>query len=262
MSATRRKRRKGKKKSSERPTRWKWILALCCGLALACIAVVNHFLFHKCTHYGIKIPTGYHTHGIDISQYQGKIDWDALCMPQDSDIHISFVYMRASMGMRTDKKFKTNWQEAKAHGIKRGAYLFFHPNKDGVKQAELFIKRVGRLEGCLPPVVDIEKTYRTDKTVLKKRLQDCLNTLHNHYGIRPVVYTYTTFYRDYLGEKFDKYPLWIAHYEREDKPDYINRPWDIWQHSERGKIAGITEFVDFNVLNCNNNIMPCEVCGY
>ncbi|WP_134088217.1 glycoside hydrolase family 25 protein [Olivibacter sp. XZL3] len=252
--------KRGKRKKKTKGSSWKWLLMVCCLLALISIALVNHFLFRNATHYGIKMPTGYHTHGIDISQYQGTIDWDALCSPQDNDVPISFVYMRATMDMRNDKKFKVNWQEAKAHGLKRGAYLFFHPNKDGVRQAELFIKRVGNLDGCLPPVVDIEKNYRTDAKLLKKRLQDCLNTLHNYYGIRPVVYTYTTFYRDFLGTAFDQYPLWIAHYEREDKPDYISREWDIWQHSERGRIAGTNEFVDFNVLNCHNSIMPCEVC--
>ncbi|MEH6308427.1 GH25 family lysozyme [Olivibacter sp. CPCC 100613] len=262
MGTVKRKGRRSKKQHNNGSISWKWVCVLCCILALISMAVINHFLFYKRVHYGIKIPRGYHTHGIDISQYQGKIDWEALCTPQDSDVHISFVYMRATMGMRSDKKFKFNWQAARKYGLKRGAYLFFHPNKDGVRQAELFIERVGDLDGCLPPVIDIEKTYRTDKKLLKKRLQDCLNTLKSYYDIDPVIYTYTTFYRDYLGEKFDQYPLWIAHYEREDKPDYINRPWDIWQHSERGSIAGISEFVDFNVLNCKNRIMPCEVCGY
>jgi len=261
MSITKKKRRKRKKKNDVVSSR-KWIMVLCALLVLISMALINYLLFHKSTHYGIKIPSGYHIHGIDISQYQGNIDWDVVCAPQDSDIHISFVYMRATMGMRSDKKFKDNWQAVKKHGLKRGAYLFFHPNKDGIRQAELFIRRVGSLENCLPPVVDIEKIYHTSKPALKKRLQDCLNTLHQYYGVRPVIYTYTTFYRDYLGEKFDIYPLWVAHYEREDKPNYIDRKWDIWQHSERGRIAGIPEFVDFNVLHCDNTIMPCEVCHH
>lgn len=77
----------------------------------------------------------------------------------------------------------------------------------------------------------------------------CLDRLHNHYGIRPIIYTYTTFYRDYLGSDFDAYPLWIAHYKQEEAPNYINRPWDIWQHSEEGNIEGIMEKVDFNVMH-------------
>lgn len=246
-----------KKKTKQGKNRWIWSTPICA--AIGCLAIVFYY-YHtkKENHFGITIPKGFHTHGIDISQYQGDIDWDLLCAPQDSDIRISFVYMRATMGMRTDKKFTTNWKEAQTHGLKRGAYLYFHPNKDGKKQAELFIKKVGSLQDCLPPVVDIEKTHKTDKALLKKRLQSCLNVLHNYYGTRPLIYTYTTFYRDYLGEAFDDYPLWIAHYEREDKPDYIRREWDIWQHSEHGRIAGISEYVDFNVLNCKNNVMPCE----
>jgi len=253
-------RKRKKKKPQKSNTWWMWSTPILAVILCLSIVIYRYYAVKK-EHFGIAMPKGFHTHGIDISQYQGAIDWDRLCSPQDSDIHISFVYMRATMGMRADKQFATNWKEAKEHGLKRGAYLYFHPNKDGVKQAEWFIKKVGSLNGSLPPVVDIEKTHKTDKTLLKKRLQSCLNALHNYYGTRPVIYTYTTFYRDYLGESFDAYPLWIAHYEREDKPDYIKREWDIWQHSERGRIAGVSEYVDFNVLNCKNNIMPCEVCG-
>lgn len=255
MTIHKRKRKKGKANK----WRWKWFALGICITALIGIAIFNHVLFNR-THYGITIPSGYHVHGIDISQYQGKINWDKLCSPQDSDIHISFVYMRATMGMRKDKRFKENWKASTQHKLKKGAYLYFHPNKDGVKQAELFIRSVGSIANCLPPVVDIEKTHLTDRILLKKRLQACLNTLHNYYGIRPVIYTYTTFYRDFLGESFDQYPLWIAHYERDDKPDYIQRKWDIWQHSERGRIAGVSELVDFDVLNCDNSIMPCDIC--
>lgn len=253
--------KKRKRTKTTTSTPWKWILLIICVIGLISVAIVNHYLASKATHFGIHIPEGFHTHGIDISQYQGKIDWEKVCAPQDSDVHISFVFMRATMGMRTDKKFKFNWQEAKKHGLKRGAYLYFHPNKDGVKQADLFIKRVGSLNGCLAPVVDIEQTQHINSKTMQQRLQACLNRLHNYYGIRPILYTYTTFYRDFLGADFDKYPLWIAHYERDEKPDYLSRPWDIWQHSERGRIGGISEYVDFNVLNCKNGIMPCEVCG-
>ena len=164
------------------------------------------------------------------------------------------------MGLRSDKKFRTNWEQAEKHALKKGAYLFFHPNLDVGKQTDLFIRRVGSLEGCLPPVVDIEKTYRTDRKLIKTRLQTCLRLLEQHYGVKPVIYTYTTFYRDYLGADFDEYPLWIAHYEREDHPDYISRSWDMWQHSEKGRLAGTKEWVDFNVLKCENSLLPCEVC--
>lgn len=251
---------KSKKKEQRLIADWKLIVAAISVVGLLAIALLDQLVFHEPLHFGIPVPKGFHTHGIDVSQYQGNINWEKVCTPQDRDVNISFVYMRATMGTRTDKKFKYNWQEAKKYGLKRGAYLYFHPNKDGIKQAELYIKRVGALTNCLAPVVDIENSYKTEKATLKNRLQACLNRLQEYYGVQPVIYTYTTFYRDFLGARFDTYPLWIAHYEKEDGPDYIVRTWDIWQHSERGRIEGITEYVDFNVVNCNNGILPCMVC--
>ncbi|QNL48604.1 glycoside hydrolase family 25 protein [Olivibacter sp. SDN3] len=253
--------RKSRRKEQRLIRHWKLIVVGISVVGVMAIALLDQLIFHEPMHFGISVPKGFHTHGIDISQYQGDINWKKVSTPQDRDISISFVYMRATMGMRTDKKFKYNWQEAKRYGLKRGAYLYFHPNKDGIKQAELYIKRVGILNDCLAPVVDIEHTYKTDKITLRNNLEACLNRLQEHYGVQPVIYTYTTFYRDFLGSAFDNYPLWIAHYEREDGPDYIERPWDIWQYSERGRIEGITEHVDFNVLHCENDgIMPCFVC--
>jgi len=246
---------RSKKRKNTRSWKSKLFLSLVGMISLSGIGLYLAGFFDSHIHYGIHIPQGFTTHGIDISQYQGKINWDTVCAPQDDNVPISFVYMRATMGLRTDKQFQYNWQETRKHGLKRGAYLYFHPHKDGVKQAELYIKRVGSLKSCLPPVVDIEKKYRVNNKTLRKRLQDCLNHLESHYGIKPIIYTYTTFYRDYLGADFDHYPLWIAHYEREDKPDYISRSWDIWQHSERGVLRGIDEFVDFNVWNSDSQLV-------
>jgi lysozyme len=50
-----------------------------------------------------------------------------------------------------------------------------------------------------------------------------------------------------LGKKFNDYPLWIAHYFEKDKPR-ISRDWHFWQHSENGRVNGITTKVDFNVF--------------
>ena len=56
------------------------------------------------------------------------------------------------------------------------------------------------------------------------------------------------FYTKVLGDEFDDYPLWIAHYYQPGKPR-IKRSWVFWQHSEEGRVNGIKSKVDFNVFN-------------
>ena len=75
-----------------------------------------------------------------------------------------------------------------------------------------------------------------------------LNTLEAHYKVKPIIYTYAHFYTNYLSEGFDEYPLWIAHYFEPQGPR-INKQWQFWQHSERGRVNGIKANVDFNVFN-------------
>jgi lysozyme len=56
------------------------------------------------------------------------------------------------------------------------------------------------------------------------------------------------FYERYLGEDFDDYPLWVAHYYQLQQPR-IKREWLFWQHSDKGNVNGIVNKVDFNVFN-------------
>jgi lysozyme len=55
------------------------------------------------------------------------------------------------------------------------------------------------------------------------------------------------FYKNYLGQEFDDYPLWVAHYYEQRQPR-INRDWSFWQHSDKGSVNGIISKVDFNVF--------------
>ena len=132
--------------------------------------------------------------------------------------------------------------------ITRGAYHYFLPNKNPVQQANNFVKQVELKSGDLPPVVDIEHLVGTNPKQMRVALKTFLNLIQNNYKVKPIIYSYATFYRDYLGSDFDNYPLWIAHYKEKNKPDVI-RPWQFWQHSEEGHVNGISHKVDFNVFN-------------
>ena len=65
---------------------------------------------------------------------------------------------------------------------------------------------------------------------------------------KPILYSNVDFYEKYLGSEFDAYPLWVAHYDEQDKPR-IGRDWLFWQHSQSGHVNGIATKVDCDVFN-------------
>ena len=201
------------------------------------------------TAFGIDIPGNYIIHGIDISSHQNYIHWPAVKAMEIKKIKIGFAFIKATEGLNdTDKFFKFNWKQLKEDSITRGAYLFFLATKSGKKQAENFIKTLPQLEtGDLPPVLDVEELYGVKPDVMRARVQECLNTLEAAYKIKPIIYSYADFYENNLGKQFNNYPLWIAHYFEKEKPR-VSRDWNFWQHSEKGKVNGITTNVDFNVF--------------
>lgn len=199
--------------------------------------------------FGIAIPENYMIHGIDVSKYQEKIDWEEVRGMQVKHIQLGFAFIKATEGTKNrDPRFKRNWEKAKTAGIIRGAYHFFVPSKDGQEQANNFIRTVKTGSGDLPPVLDIEHIYNTSSQQLKNELKKWLRTVELHYGVKPIIYTNVDFYQRYLGHEFDTYPLWIAHYYQREKPN-INRNWILWQHSDAGRVNGIKSKVDFNVFN-------------
>lgn len=205
--------------------------------------------FVKYEKFGIEIPADYAIHGIDVSRYQLNIGWNRVKKMNVENIRIGFAFIKATEGEGLmDPYFRKNWREAEKHKVTRGVYHFFSPKKDAVKQARFFIKNVKLKPGDLPPVLDIETTGNVSPGMLKAKAMAWLKVVEDHYGVKPIIYTYVDFYKKYLGEEFDEYPLWIAHYYQKHRPR-ISRNWVLWQHNDRGNVDGITSKVDFNVFN-------------
>jgi lysozyme len=205
--------------------------------------------FIRYKEFGISIPTQYEIHGIDVSRYQSAIAWEAVKEMRVRNIQLGFAFIKATEGNDlVDPFFKRNWKKAKTAGMVRGAYHFFNPKKDGKAQAQNYFKNVKLESGDLPPVLDIEKAFGMNEAKLQQEIKKWLDAMEAAYGIKPIIYTYVTFYERYLKGNFDDYPLWIAHYYQADNPR-ITRPWHFWQHSERGRVNGIISKVDFNVFN-------------
>jgi lysozyme len=186
--------------------------------------------------------------GLDISEYQGKIDWD-LVDNLENEYPIEFVFIRATAGNdREDGQFENNWLSAKKRKMIRGAYHYYRPNENSLEQAKLFIKTVHLKKGDLPPVLDIEKLPKGQSLdSLKIGLRRWLNAVEAHYKVKPIIYTGEKYYDDFLKEDFSDYLFWIANYNfyREK----IEEDWLFWQFTEKASVSGIKGNVDVNIFN-------------
>ncbi len=189
-----------------------------------------------------------HCAGIDISEYQGEIDWDKLGAVEDA-FEIQFVFVRATVGNnRVDKKFKENWRALATKNMIKGAYHYYRPNENSIAQANLFIKNVKLEKGDLPPVLDIEKLPETQSLdSLKVGLKRWLTKIEDHYKMKPIIYSGESYYTDFLKNDFSEYPLWIANYNFWRKN--AENDWTLWQFTDKAKINGIEGMVDVDLLN-------------
>lgn len=200
--------------------------------------------------YGICIPAGHSLYGIDVSRHQGEINWECIKRGDKENRPVNFAYIKATEGSDfLDAKFAYNFAQAKEKGITRGAYHYFSKHSSGLTQAQMFIKNVKLKKGDLPPVVDVEENPKNKKLFLQE-LKIFIAKIEEHYGVKPIIYSYKKYKEKYLTDPFfEKYPFWIAHY-------YVPRldegtEWLMWQCSDRGTITGINEKVDINIFNGN-----------
>ncbi|SUJ01054.1 Lysozyme M1 precursor [Sphingobacterium spiritivorum] len=186
--------------------------------------------------------------GIDISQYQGDIDWVQVNTINDK-FPVDFIFIRATMGESgVDSRFKTNWKKANSRAKIRGAYHYFRPNENSLKQARNFVKTVHLKAGDLPPVLDIEEMpVNQSMDSLRTGLKRWLGFVEAHYGIKPILYSGDKFFTDFLEKEFSDHVIWIANYNFwiDDLKDH----WDFWQFSEKGSVRGIKGNVDLNIYN-------------
>ena len=213
---------------------------------------VSPFGFRWRALYGdANYPEGYEIHGIDISHYQGEIDWDEL--RNNGMIErcpVRFVMIKATEGStRIDDRFKENFYQAREYGFIRGAYHFWSTRSSGRAQAEHFLRQVKLEDGDLPPVLDVEHKAK-DQTPeeFKESVLTWLRLVEKAYDAEPIIYTYYKFKLTYLNDSvFNDYPYWIAHYYV-DSVKYEG-PWKFWQHTDCGRLPGIKGYVDFNIYN-------------
>ena len=186
-------------------------------------------------------------YGIDVSHYQKKIDWKKVS--ENTNPKIQFVYIKSSEGVTwKDKRFKYNYKNAKANNLRVGVYHFFSPLTLGKDQFREFKKVYPKDENDLPVMIDCERMGDSKSKYLKE-LYIMLELCADYYGKKPIIYSTQRFYNTYLNYKLKDYKLMIGRYNnKKNEPELLdNRHWDIWQFTEKGKINGVTEYVDIDV---------------
>jgi len=218
---------------------WRWIRD---------IGTNSNYRTYK--NFNIRIPTNYKIHGIDVSSYQGKIDWQRVKNMRQDSVHISFAFIKATEGvLLVDPYFQRNWREGQKAGIACGAYHYFRPKLSGKWQARFFLQNVKMQKGNLPMVVDIEELDGVQPAKMRERLKDFLSQIEIKTKVKPIIYSGLSFYQDYLLSYFDDYTLWIAHYYQPQLIVGSTINWKFWQHSDKAKVNGINYVVDFDVFN-------------
>src|SRR5690606_16759597 len=187
----------------------------------------------KPINFGKVKPKHYAVHGVDVSRWQGDMDWAKL-RTQGAN----FAYSKATDGGdHLDPMFKKNWRWAKEAGIRRGAYHFFYWCRAASDQADWFIRNVPRDPDALPPVIDVEYNgessckMRLSRARVQEKMQVFMDRLERHYGKRPVIYTAPDFYKDNLVGAFEDYPFWLRAVAQHPSKVYPGRKWLFWQYS-------------------------------
>nr|MBA3539619.1 hypothetical protein [Deltaproteobacteria bacterium] len=204
-------------------------------------------------------------YGIDVSRFQGAIDWQKV---KNADVVFAYIQISRSL-TDLDLKFDYNWRRAKEVGIIRGAYQRFQPDQDVVGQANVFLDALGPYQpGDLPPMLDVEDDGGLAPAVIAQRVRQWMDLVEPVVGVKPVIYTGFYFWRDEVGNAdFSEHPLWIANYSA--TCPLVPDRWATWtfhQYSSSAMIPGITaNTVDVNKFNGTRAqllaLASTEICG-
>lgn len=183
--------------------------------------------------------------GIDVSKYQGNINWQKVAQDQK----IQFVYVKASEGAtRVDQKYSENIRKAREAGLKVGSYHYFIGRKSAREQFVNFNRYVVRSQQDLIPMVDVEElgNRTVSRRELQRNLMDFMQLVKDEYGKYPLLYSQYGFYNKQLAPEFNRFYIFIARYGKREPTLKGGGKYNIWQFTEKGHIDGIKTTVDLD----------------
>jgi len=193
-------------------------------------------------------PQQWEVWGVDVSSYQGAVDWPLLARQG-----VDFAFIKATEGSGLqDRCFADNWAGARAAGVAVGAYHFFSYDSSGEEQAANFIAAVPAEAGALPPVVDIEFYGEyLDRPKAAEEVWPILDALvarlTEHYGRAPILYVTQRSYSLYIRGRYPDCPLWVSM----PMVAPVWNDWTFWQYSHSARLTGYSgpeTRIDLNVF--------------
>jgi GH25 family lysozyme M1 (1,4-beta-N-acetylmuramidase) len=193
--------------------------------------------------------------GIDISHWQGTIDWAKV-----AGAGKEFAFMKATDDDNyVDPTFATNRAQARANGLMVGAYHFARPDPsagDARREARYFVKVADPKPGSLLPVLDIETSQGLDQREVTHWARTWVAEVRDLTGVTPLVYTSPYGWMTRTGDTRlvarDGAPLWVAHWGVSSPTlpaaNWDGHGWVVWQHTSEGHVAGIAGNVDLDKL--------------
>jgi lysozyme len=222
------------------------LVVLCSVIALFALLYTGTILLNE------PYADQYPVRGVDVSSYQGEIDWEIL-----SSQNIRFAFIKATEGSSfIDPYYETNFTNARKTELRIGAYHFFSYDSSGFTQAENFISVVDKYDDMLPPVVDVEfygdkEKHLPEKDSVQTELGNFIQSIELHYGVKPIIYATEKSYRLYIAESFTDCDIWIRNVITKPKLS-DGRQWKFWQYTNRKKLDGYSgeeKYIDMNVFN-------------
>jgi len=212
------------------------------------------------------LPAASAISGVDVASFQhpngASIDWAAVKASGQS-----FAFIKATESTSyTNPYFATDWAQAGAVGLYRGAYHYAKPAMPldtAVAQARYFVSRTGSMTGGLdlPGVLDLEEDGGLSQTDLANWTRTWLAEVTRLTGKKPILYTGYYFWQDEVGNPTDigaNYRLWLPSYPANPESTTF-RPlvpagwstWTFWQYRSDGRVPGISGNVDMNRFCCD-----------
>ena len=221
-------------------------------------------------------PHIYRRSGIDVSHWQGRIDWARVAASG-----VDFAIIKATEGStNADEWYDRNRTRARRAGLYVTAYHFAHPGLIGTgtraqrirrearREARFFLRHADLSPSDLIPALDLERAGGLEPVELRDWTMTFLTTVEHAIGAKPMVYSTASFWRTRLGDTarvaragFDVF--WVAHWDARtpDVPgrEWLGRGWTFWQWTECGRVPGIHDCVDRNTYTSTKALRTLRI---
>lgn len=182
--------------------------------------------------------------GIDVSRYQGTINWRAV---KNAGIDFALIRVSGNSSYTLDAQFRNNMVGARNAGLKVGVYIYSYATTpaQAVAEANYVLSQIKNYTVSFPVAIDIEDSVHKSKTPAElAAIANAFCSTIEAAGYYPIVYGSKTWFSSLIQTSAINYDLWVAQYNS----FCTYKKYDIWQASNTGRVNGISGNVDINYL--------------